>query len=87
MEVVSGTEEYARLDDPVFIEARARARELTGQELVVLRLSVEVILAHPDAVPPGLYAICDDWADVLAVVSEARTSNGSREPMSAEANT
>lgn len=32
----------------------------------LLRLAAETILAHPDAVPPGLHDLCDAWADDLA---------------------
>jgi len=34
--------------------------------LAFLRLAAEAILAHPEAVPPDLYELCDDWADHLA---------------------
>lgn len=44
-------------------------RPLEDQDPVVLellRLAAEAILAHPDAVPPALYDLCDTWADHLA---------------------
>jgi hypothetical protein len=50
------------------VPATAR-RPLEDQDPVVLgllRLAAEVILAHPGAVPPALYALCDAWADDLA---------------------
>lgn len=43
---------------------------LDGQDpilLDLLRLAAEVI-AHPEAVPPGLYELCDSWAGELAAV-------------------
>ena len=51
---------------------------LPGQDAVILgllRLAAEVILAHPRAVPPDLYEMCDSWADELAAAlsTPART--------------
>jgi hypothetical protein len=34
--------------------------------LQLLQLAAEAILAHPRAVPPGLYEQCSSWADGLA---------------------
>jgi hypothetical protein len=34
--------------------------------LQLLRLAAEIILAHPRAVPAGLYEQCSTWADALA---------------------
>ena len=44
-------------------------RPLEDQDPVVLellRLAAEILLAHPGAVPPALYDLCDAWADDLA---------------------
>jgi hypothetical protein len=55
-------------------------RPLEDQDRVVLdllRLAAEIILAHPGAVPPALYDLCDSWADDLA---GALTRPGSPDP-------
>ena len=47
---------------------------LARQDTVVLgllRLAAEAILAHPRAVPPDLYEMCDSWADELAAALSA----------------
>jgi hypothetical protein len=56
---------------------------LAGQDTVVLgllRLAAEAILAHPRAVPPDLYEMCDSWADELAA---ALSAPGGTEPADA----
>jgi hypothetical protein len=54
-------------------------RPLADQDTVVLgllRLAAEAILAHPRAVPPDLYAMCDSWADELAAALGTTVGTG-----------
>ena len=44
----------------------ARLRDHDHVVLQLLQLAAESILAHPLAVPPGLYEQCSIWADDLA---------------------
>ena len=58
-------------------------RPLEDQDPVVLgllRLAAEVILAHPGAVPPALYALCDAWADDLAEALSRTARTRPRDP-------
>jgi len=50
----------------VFVTARTPLQDHDPIVIELLRLAAETILAHPDAVPPGLHALCDAWADDLA---------------------
>jgi hypothetical protein len=58
-------------------------RPLEDQDPVVLdllRLAAEVILAHPGAVPPALYDLCDAWADDLAGTLSRPARSRPRDP-------
>ena len=58
-------------------------RPLEDQDPVVLellRLATETILAHPGAVPPALYDLCDTWADDLASTLSRPAITRPREP-------
>jgi hypothetical protein len=64
------------------VPATAR-RPLEDQDRVVLdllRLAAEIILAHPGAVPPALYNLCDSWADDLAGALTRPARLGSPDP-------
>ena len=63
-------------------------RPLAGQDAVILgllRLAAEVILAHPSAVPPGLYEMCDSWADELAAALSTPARTGPADAAAAPA--
>lgn len=53
--------------------------------LDLLRLAAEVILAHPGAVPPALYDLCDTWADDLAGALSRPGAVPPRDPREPEA--
>ena len=63
-------------------------RPLAVQDTVILgllRLAAEVILAHPSAVPPGLYEMCDSWADELAAALSPPARTGTADAAAAPA--
>jgi hypothetical protein len=52
----------------VYITAPRPLQDHDPVVIELLRLAAETILAHPEAVPPGLHDLCDAWADNLACV-------------------
>lgn len=62
------------------VTARSPLEDFDPMILELLRLAAEVILAHPEAVPPALYDLCDDWADGLAAALTGTPPSGYREP-------
>jgi hypothetical protein len=64
----------------VTVSVRSPLEDFDPMILELLRLAAEVILAHPEAVPPALCDLCDDRADGLAAALTDTPPSEHREP-------